>query len=144
MAFCPSCGSAVEGRFCAKCGTSVTEGGPAPGAPYAAPASSGMADNVAATLCYVLGLITGILFLVLAPYNQNKTIRFHAYQSIFVFAGLFAIHIGLMIIGAMLSMVHMWFLTPLLGLLGFVVWLGGVVLWVVLLQVGGSAISERI
>ena len=43
-----------------------------------------MADNVASTLCYVLGLITGILFLVLPPYNKNPVIRFHAFQSIFL------------------------------------------------------------
>ncbi len=43
-----------------------------------------MADNVAGALCYALGLITGILFLVIAPYNQNKAIRFHAFQSIFL------------------------------------------------------------
>jgi hypothetical protein len=45
-------------------------------------AAGGMTDNVASALCYVLGLITGILFLVLSPYNQNKTVRFHAFQSI--------------------------------------------------------------
>jgi uncharacterized membrane protein len=34
-------------------------------------ASGAMADNVASALCYVLGLITGIIFLVLPPYNKN-------------------------------------------------------------------------
>jgi uncharacterized membrane protein len=43
-----------------------------------------MTDNAAAALCYALGLITGVLFLVLAPYNQNRTVRFHAFQSIFL------------------------------------------------------------
>jgi uncharacterized membrane protein len=43
-----------------------------------------MADNVASTLCYVLGLITGIIFLVLEPYSKNRAIRFHAFQSIFL------------------------------------------------------------
>ncbi len=43
-----------------------------------------MTDNMAAALCYALGFITGILFLVLAPYNQNREIRFHAFQSIFL------------------------------------------------------------
>ena len=42
-----------------------------------------MTDNIASALCYVMGLLTGILFLVLEPYNKNKTIRFHAFQSIF-------------------------------------------------------------
>lgn len=43
-----------------------------------------MTDNMAGALCYLLGFITGILFLVLAPYNQNRTVRFHAFQSIFL------------------------------------------------------------
>jgi len=43
-----------------------------------------MADNVASTLCYVLGLITGIIFLVLEPYSKNRAIRFHAFQAIFL------------------------------------------------------------
>ena len=46
-----------------------------------------MQDNVASALCYVLGWITGIVFLVLAPYNQNRNIKFHAWQSIFFFGG---------------------------------------------------------
>jgi len=43
-----------------------------------------MADNVASALCYLLGFITGIVFLVLEPYNRNRTVRFHAFQSIFL------------------------------------------------------------
>ena len=42
-----------------------------------------MEENLASALCYAFGWITGVVFLVLAPYNQNKTIRFHAFQSIF-------------------------------------------------------------
>ena len=53
---------------------------------------AGLTDNVASALCYSLGLITGILFLVLAPYNQNPKIRFHAFQSIFY--SVFAIALG--------------------------------------------------
>lgn len=112
MAFCPNCGAQVEGRFCAKCGASVpagpapggpTPGGPDPGytppqggytpPPPAAPMqSAGMADNVAAALCYLLGILTGILFLVLEPYNRNRLIRFHAFQSIFFGVSVFVIY----------------------------------------------------
>ena len=39
----------------------------------------------------VAGLATGILFLALAPYNQNPRIRFHAFQAIlFNLAGIMA------------------------------------------------------
>jgi len=45
-------------------------------------ASSGLASNSAAALAYVLGLITGIVFLVLEPYKRDRFVRFHAMQSI--------------------------------------------------------------
>jgi uncharacterized membrane protein len=112
MPFCATCGAPVEGRFCAKCGSSVASGGapggPVPPAPGPGPqplgVSAPMADNVASALCYAVGFITGILFLVLAPYNQNKTVRFHAFQSIFFSVGVILIRIALSIL---LSM--MWF-----------------------------------
>ena len=147
MAFCPSCGSAVEGRFCAKCGATVAAAGgpppsPAPGpapsyptaagtAPMAA-AGSGLADNVASTLCYVLTVITGIIFLVMAPYNQNRVIRFHAFQAIFFFVAMFVVWIALTIVSIVLRVV------PVLGamislLLYFVVWIGSLVTWIYLM-----------
>src|SRR5580700_11527958 len=98
MAFCANCGSSVDGRFCQKCGAPVGVPGPAPAAPGPNPGVSpvpqppapvgapsvGMTDNMAGALCYLFGFITGILFLVLAPYNQNRNIKFHAFQSIFL------------------------------------------------------------
>jgi hypothetical protein len=96
MAFCATCGAQVEGRFCAKCGTPVAAPAAAPppvgavppaAAPqYAAsaPASAGMSENTASGLAYIMGLITGILFLILEPYNKNRAVRFHAFQSIFL------------------------------------------------------------
>lgn len=116
MAFCASCGTPVEGAFCAKCGTPASGSAPPPNAPAAA----GMADNVAGTLCYVLGFITGILFLVLAPYNQNKAIRFHAFQSIFLHIAFIIIWIGA---GIVLPWSISLVLTPLIGLGGFGLWL---------------------
>ena len=137
MAICPNCGNQVDGRFCAKCGTAVAEAaragagaggsvvGPAPIQPAAPATAAGLTDNVASALCYALGLVTGILFLVLAPYNQNKKIRFHAFQSIFMHAAAIAVWIGMLIVSAISG-----------GLLLFVmpvVWLGFVVLWLVLI-----------
>jgi uncharacterized membrane protein len=90
MAFCANCGAALsEGTgFCASCGKQI---GGAPQAPSAGlqvgaagvpAASSGLASNAAAALAYVLGLITGIVFLVLEPYKRDRFVRFHAMQSI--------------------------------------------------------------
>ncbi len=42
-----------------------------------------LSPNIAALLCYVGGWISGIIFLVLE--QKNRTIRFHAIQSIIVF-----------------------------------------------------------
>jgi uncharacterized membrane protein len=130
--FCPNCGASVQGRFCAKCGTSVDaaaapSGAAAPGAqaystgatpgaqPYAAPTatSSGIAPNVAGTLSYLLGFITGILFLVLAPYNQDKFVRFHAFQSIFLSVAWFAVNIA----QAMLWVILPWGVASMLSML---------------------------
>src|SRR5437868_8946459 len=103
MAFCPNCGAAVDGRFCAKCGTAIPAGAestafstPPPSSPQAA--AAGMTNNVAGALCYALGFITGILFLVLAPYNQNRSVRFHAFQRIFLNVALILFSFALSII----------------------------------------------
>jgi uncharacterized membrane protein len=123
MPFCPNCGSSVDGQFCAKCGTSMA--GAAPAAGYNAPpvAATGLNENMAATLCYVLGLITGILFLVLAPYNQNRNIRFHAFQSIFLHLSVIAFYIvlGFMVHAFLGFMGFMMY--PLIGLAVFALWL---------------------
>ena len=62
-----------------------------------------MTSNVAGLLAYVLGFITGIVFLVLEPYNKDKFVRFHAFQSIFFNV----VMIGFWIVWTILSMI-MW------------------------------------
>ena len=87
MPFCSNCGTAVEGRFCAKCGTPVGEAAAAPTGAASLPppaVNAGLADNLAGALCYLGLLVTGILFLVLEPYNRNRAVRFHALQAIFL------------------------------------------------------------
>ena len=133
MAFCPNCGSSVDGRFCAKCGAAVNVAGDAgaAGTPSATPSSipasaasapAGLTENAAAALCYVLGLITGILFLVLAPYNQNRLIRFHAFQSIFLTVAWIAMRIVVLFMWAV-SGTLMLFVSPLIWLAFFVLWI---------------------
>lgn len=94
MAFCPNCGSETSGRFCPNCGTDMAgsgagAAGPSPGGWSAPPpppdfAAPGLRDNVASTLCYLGGIITGVIFLLIKPYSSNRLIRFHAWQSIFL------------------------------------------------------------
>ena len=137
MTYCPNCGASVEGRFCVKCGTPVTAsaGGPANASgaaaqpQYAAPAAGGLTDNVAGALCYVLGLITGIVFLVLAPYNQSKFVRFHAFQAIFFHVAF----IALIIIDTAISFALPWSLSAITSLLWMIIMLGAFAAWVLLL-----------
>jgi uncharacterized membrane protein len=116
MAFCASCGAEMQGKFCAKCGAPA---GFATGGASAASASAPAAidENVVAALCYLVGVLTGILFLVLEPYNRNPVIRFHAFQSIFAW-------IAAIVIGMALSM----FSYPIAAL-PFIGWLIDILLW---------------
>lgn len=141
MAFCANCGAAVDGKFCQQCGTPLGApgAGPTPGAtinpaavnpmpPPPIATSVSMNDNLAGALCYLLGFITGILFLVLTPYNQNRTIRFHAFQSIFLNIAWFAIWIVVTIVSIAFRFI------PFLGVfvsivLHLALFLAGVIIW---------------
>jgi uncharacterized membrane protein len=112
MAFCPNCGTKADGAFCPNCGAAVggntstagnAGGGYVPPGPSAATQAPGLTENVASALCYLFGLITGIIFLVLAPYNRNKTIRFHAFQSIFAHIAVIVIWILFLIVVGMIG-----------------------------------------
>ncbi len=74
--------------------------------------STGLEENVAGLLCYVLGWVTGLVFILLE--QENKFVRFHAMQSIIVFGSLSVLSILTPFI---------WIFAPLLGLLGFVLWI---------------------
>jgi uncharacterized membrane protein len=124
MAFCNMCGAQIpEGSTtCAAC-ASRAAGAPAGAA--AVPAQ-GMTDNVAGMLAYVT-IIPAIVFLVVAPYNRNRFIRFHAFQSIFFCIAWTVLWVALSIFA------HI----PFLGWLSILLWpligLGGFILWIVLL-----------
>src|SRR5580658_6259857 len=89
MAFCSKCGSEVAAgaAFCPKCGAAQS-GGTVTQATQSA--QSGMSENVAAFLCYLVGWVTGIIFFLI---DKRPFVRFHAAQSIVVFGGLHVINI---------------------------------------------------
>ena len=77
--------------------------------------STGLDENVAGLLCYVLGWVSGLVFFLLE--TENKFVRFHAIQSILVFG---VLNIALIVLGwiPFIGMVFGW----LIGVLGFVLW----------------------
>ena len=92
--------------------------------------STGLAPNVAGALAYLLGPITGVLFLVIE--KEDRFVRFHAAQSIAVGIVLIALSIGLSILGTVLAFIPVlgWIVALLLTLvLGF----GSFVLWIALM-----------
>src|SRR5699024_10991143 len=78
--------------------------------------SSGMDENTAGFLCYLVGFITGIIFLVTE--KDNHFIRFHAMQSIVTFGGLFVINIVL----GMIPILG-WLVMLIMAPLTFIVWI---------------------
>lgn len=123
MPYCPSCGAQVPegGKYCPNCGANMGTGEAPPPRP---PSAAGLQPNLAALFSYVLGFITGIIFLMLEPYNRDKFVRFHAFQSIFFSIAYFVIWIGLSIIDIALPHFLVWMvLWPIIGLGFFVLWL---------------------
>ncbi|HUR36584.1 MAG TPA: DUF4870 domain-containing protein [Terriglobales bacterium] len=97
---CPGCGKAAAGATA----STATAGG-------------GLQDNVAGMLAYFT-IVPAILFLLLEPYNKNKFIRFHAFQCLFLAAGIFVLNIVLNfvpILGLIASM--------FVGLACFILWI---------------------
>ncbi|MBI4157513.1 DUF4870 domain-containing protein [Candidatus Woesebacteria bacterium] len=81
----------------------------------AAKSTNGLNKNTSGALAYVLGPITGVIFLVIG--GKDPFVRFHAMQSIVVFIGLFILQtiMGFTIILALLI--------PLVSLISFVLWI---------------------
>jgi uncharacterized membrane protein len=128
MAFCSKCGSEVAAgaAFCPKCGAAQS-GGTVTQATQSA--QSGMSENVAAFLCYLVGWVTGIIFFLI---DKRPFVRFHAAQSIVVFGGLHLISIvvgiifgaGMMVRGGGFVGFGMGAaLYSLLNLVAFVLWI---------------------
>jgi uncharacterized membrane protein len=136
MAHCTKCGAAVadNAAFCPACGASQAAASPSPAPAASAPASNPgqtqMAENVAGTLCYALGWVTGLIFYFI---DKRPFVRFHAAQSIVVFGGLHILGIVLgMFFGVSL------FAGGLGGfgfgiLLFYVIELGSFILWILLM-----------
>ncbi|MGD9116627.1 MAG: DUF4870 domain-containing protein [Dehalococcoidia bacterium] len=82
---------------------------------------TGLEPNVAGLLCYVLGWVSGIVFLVL---EKDKFVRFHAVQSIIVF-GTFSVANGVLWSLTWIPWVGILFiiLGSLVGIFAFILWI---------------------
>lgn len=101
-----------------------------PKAPKQSKTSSGLEPNVAGLLSYVLGFVTGIIFLLIE--KDNKFIKFHAVQSILFSAAVFILNF---IVNALVVPIIFSGLSGLafLGLLSTGLTLAFFVLWIMLM-----------
>ena len=153
MPNCTRCGTDndVSAQFCKNCGNQLNAGGYPPPPPqgqyppppppgqypppnqqgyyppppgYGQQTESGMQQNIAGLLCYILGWLTGLIFFFI---DKRPFVRFHAMQSIITFGALTVIHIMLSIIfTSMFSwrLFALWStISSLLGLLQLVLWI---------------------
>ena len=78
--------------------------------------STGLTENTAGLLCYVLGWVSGLVFFLLE--QENKFIKFHAIQSIIVFGALSLVN-GVLgwipVLGLIIGIIS--------GILAFVLWI---------------------
>ncbi|MCJ7426413.1 MAG: DUF4870 domain-containing protein [Dehalococcoidales bacterium] len=86
---------------------------------------TGLEPNVAGLLCYVLGWVTGLVFLLME--KKDKFVRFHAIQSIIVF-GAFNIVFVILWIFTWIPFVWIFFLV-----LVYIIGLFALILWIVLM-----------
>jgi len=81
----------------------------------------GLDPNLAALLAYLFGIVGGLVFFLVE--TKNKYVRFHAMQSILLFAGYMVIVIASIFLSIILPDVISCFtgmLTPFIGLAYFV------------------------
>jgi uncharacterized membrane protein len=85
--------------------------------------STGLEDRIAGPLCYLLGLVTGVIFLALE--KKRASVRFHAYQSIGVSVVWIVLSIGAAALGAIpvLGFIIEGLLSVVLSLAGLFLWL---------------------
>lgn len=123
MPHCTKCGTMVADNvaFCPSCGAPQGTGVTTAMAP-AAGTRSGLSENVAGLLCYLLGWITGLIFYLI---DKRPFVRFHAAQSIVVFGGLTVIRIVLAMLfvssglaGFSMGIGLLW----IVSIIGFVLW----------------------
>jgi uncharacterized membrane protein len=109
--------------------------------PAAGQSSTGLDPKLAGLLCYILGIITGLIFFLIE--KSNDVVRFHAAQSIVFSGSVIVLWIILAIVGMIIATVS-WTLGSLYSILTLLVWLGLFVVWVILLIKGYSGTKWKL
>lgn len=92
--------------------------------------STGLAANVAGLLCYVLGWISGLVFILIE--RESKLVRFHAIQSIYVFGTL-----------TIASIILGWI--PIIGLvLSWLISVLALILWILLMVKASQGVMYKL
>ncbi len=86
MPYCTKCGSEVQDAdvYCSKCGQRQGAPGPQARDPFAR-----VSRRKAAILCYIpfVGWLAAIVVLASSRFRQDRTVRFHAFQGLYLFVG---------------------------------------------------------
>ncbi len=108
--------------------------------PYLGKMASEMAEaptlniGVVGALAYVLWFISAIILLVAGPYRTDKTVRFHAFQSIFYTVLYVAVAIAWLLVEFVFAFAHVYFLGALLTVVWMVIRLAFIGGWLLLMQ----------
>ncbi len=105
---------------------------------------TGLDENVASALSYVLGFVTGIILFLVE--SKNETVRFHAAQSTVVFGGLFVASIAVSFLQAMFAVGNAagFIFGTIFGLLSMLISLLGLILWIYLIVRSYQGSNPRI
>lgn len=87
---------------------------------------TGLSDNAAGAIAYMT-FVPAIVFLLIPPYNQNRYVRFHAWQSLLLNASAIAISLLL----SFVLVIFLVFQADLLVVFKRMVWVGWFVLWLI-------------
>jgi uncharacterized membrane protein len=97
------------------------------------PTVLGIEERFERPLCYVLGWVSGLIFLLIE--RRNTTVRRHAFQSVVVFGGLSIISLLLGLLGTATGWIPLLggILGVGLGAIGVLVTIVGVLAWILLI-----------
>lgn len=83
MPYCTQCGNRVGAAdlYCAACGARQAA------APHASEPLSGISPRSASLVCYIplVGWIASIIVLASARFREDRNVRFHAFQGLYIF-----------------------------------------------------------